>query len=146
MSNGTATEKDRAREQAKCQLESIREMVRNLRTADAARNKGAEDAEDSYEIARQEIEEDALSAEVREDWHTPGGDADQEYRLLLCTGGPAVQVVGDLNKYHEPETAKLQYQEKLQYQDLFTEWTDYPLDSDEEADVITYAQCFCFAG
>ena len=140
MRNGTATEKDGAREQAKCQLESIREMVRNLRTArltpDSARFLACT-------LSRYTV---CGAFEVREDWHAPGGDADQEYRLLLCTGGPAVQVVGDLNKYHEPETAKLQYQEKLQYQDLFTEWTDYPLDSDEEADVITYAQCFCFAG
>jgi hypothetical protein len=43
-----------------------------------------------------------------------------EYRILLCTGGPAVQITGNLSSYNEPAAAT------LQHQDWFLPWTDYP--------------------
>lgn len=92
--------------------------------------------------ARQRIEEDALSVEVRSDWYTPGnlaGMSPAEYRILLCTGGPAVQIVGQLSEHGEPETAT------LQHQDWFKPWTDWSGNSHEtEQTLIAYARCFYF--
>jgi hypothetical protein len=92
--------------------------------------------------ARREIEEDALSVEVRSGWYTPGGDSDpEEFRILLCTGGPAVQIRGELNEYKEPTRAY------MQCQDWFTPWTDVFGDGDKMIDsdvLLEYAQTFYF--
>ena len=131
----TTTDTDRAEGQAKAQLESIREMVAALEKADAS---GTEEERDE---ARQTIEEDALSVEVRSDWHEPGGDSDPgEYCILLCTGGPAVRIRGDLAAYSEPNTAE------LEYQDWFTPWERLPTDSADEEILLTYARSFYFGG
>lgn len=51
---------------------------------------------------RRAIEEDALSVQVRSGWHSPGEKLEAaEYEVLLCTGGPAVRIVGALNRYNE---------------------------------------------
>ena len=50
------------------------------------------------------------------------------------------RVAGTLDDSNQPDSAK------LQYQDWFTEWTDYPLTDAEEETVITYAQQFSFEG
>ncbi len=126
-------EKERARNQAKAQLESIREMVEALDKAEENDNYEAIDK------ARMEIEEDPLSVQVRSDWHSPGEKTEAtEYMILLCTGGPAVRIVGDLGEYDEPETAR------IEYQDWFTPWEDMPLTSKEEKDVLRYAQSFYY--
>jgi len=129
---------ERAEEQAKAQLECIRELVAALEEAEA--DIGDRTGEERDE-ARQAIEEDALSVEVRSDWHEIGGDSDpDEYCILLCTGGPAVRIVGRLNQYSEPESAR------LEYQDWFTEWQELILSSEDDATLLTYAQCFYFGG
>lgn len=94
------------------------------------------------EAARQAIEEDPLSVEVRSGWHTPGDPevGNEEYIILLCTGGPAVRIVGTLDQYNQPETAR------LEYQDWFTPWEEYHLDSEEEQIAVTYAQQFYYGG
>ena len=131
----TKEDTDRAETQAKAQLESIREMVTALKKADAG---GTENERDE---ARQTIEEDALSVEVRSDWHEPGGDSDPgEYRILLCTGGPAVRIIGELSAYNEPETAE------LEYQDWFTPWEPLMLEPSDEEILLTYARSFYFGG
>lgn len=88
------------------------------------------------------IHEDALSVEVRSGWHTPDaedGDAPEEYRILLCTGGPAAQIIGRLSGYGEPETAR------LQHQDWFTPWTDWAGNCGAVEDtLLAYARCFYF--
>lgn len=69
--------------------------------------------------ARQRIEEDALSVQVRSDWHNvgePGEDA--EFEILLTTGGPAVRIIGELNQ-GEPSRPR------LQVQDWGKCWTEY---------------------
>jgi len=123
--------RDRAKEQAKFQLKSVCEMVSRLKS---------EDSEIS-EIVREEIELDAISVEVRSSWHSPGqDDSDGEYRICLCTGGPAVQIVGELDSYNQP------YNATLQYQDWFTEWEDYDLAKEEEANLVRYCSVFYFGG
>lgn len=134
----SAQEKDTAKDQAAAQLESIREMVFNLRAADDDARENTNDG--AREGAEQRIHEDALSVEVRKDWHTVGSEDVEtgEYRILLCTGGPAVQIVGDLSKHKEPETAH------LQYQDWGTPWTNYGITSEDEEVLLDYARCFYF--
>ena len=114
-----------AREQAKAQLENIREMVKALQ------NEDNEDAEEA-------IREDPLEVSVRTGWHSPGDNAEpDEYCILLCTGGPAVQLTGNLS-HNEPEDVH------LEYQDWYKPWARYPLDRDEAADCLRYARQFFF--
>lgn len=94
---------------------------------------------ESEEDARQRIYEDALSVEVRSDWHTPGDDSgSKEFQILLCTGGPAVRIRGELDQHCEPCRAW------LEYQDWLTPWTErINREGDQEA-LLTYARCFYF--
>lgn len=66
---------------------------------------------ENYDDAERAVLENALSVEVRSGW-APVGEVfePEEYRIELCTGGPHVEIVGDLNIYGEPTTAQLFYQ------------------------------------
>jgi hypothetical protein len=120
-------------QQAKAQLKSVKDMVKALNEARESNNDNA------YEEALTRIQEDILSLEVRQDWHTIGQKAEAgEYRLLLCWGGPAVQIVGDLNEYNEPESAN------IQYQDWFTGWSNLNISQEEENILLDYARVFYF--
>lgn len=131
-------EQDYAKDQAAAQYESIQEMLAAA-TADYDRLEAlrAEDElneDDTAELAelevaagdctdqegaQQRIYEDPLEVQTRGDWHTPGGEAgpDTEFFILLCTGGPAVRIVGELDEHGGPEKAW------LEYQDWGTPWT-----------------------
>ena len=128
-------ENKHSEEQAKAQFDCIAEMVENLLNAD----------DNTKDDARQRINENALEVQVRADWHTPGSEEANkptEYTILLGTGGPAVHIIGDLNKYLEPETAT------IQHQDWFTPWEDYlptgssTLTDEQEDTLLIYARCF----
>jgi hypothetical protein len=109
---------------------------------------GIEPDQHMIDDARQAIEDDALSIEVRSEWHQPGSIDDPnrrpaEYRILLCTGGPAVQITGGLDDYCQPQTAR------MQVQDWFTPWTDFrpqvsPENFDSEPILLAYARVFWF--
>jgi hypothetical protein len=79
-----------------------------------------EDYHDTDEAA-QRIQEDALSVQVRDGWHTPMYDDGDpaEFEILLCTGGPAVRMRGTLDQYGQPDNPR------LEYQDWGTPWTEY---------------------
>lgn len=99
-----------------------------------------EDAGDctSREEAEERIQEDPLETQVRSDWHSPG-ETDikpSEFYILLCTGGPAVRIMGELDQYGQPDRAW------LEYQDWGTPWTQY-FDADG-ATLVQYAQQFYF--
>lgn len=135
MSNNN--EDNRAEEEAKAQLKSIIRMVKALT---AAEKKGNETAIDE---ARDDIYSDPLSIETRSGWRAPDrrDDADEEYRILLCTGGPAVQIAGDLDENGEPDSAQ------IEYQDWGTPWTPLrPLSQNEEKALFTYVACFGIGG
>lgn len=71
--------------------------------------------------AREAIEESPLSVEYRSGWVSVGVGTEfsaAEYCLLLCTGGPAVRIIGTLGRYSEPDTAR------IEYQDWGTPWTE----------------------
>jgi hypothetical protein len=95
-------------------------------------------------------------------WYAPGASTfpnsregedakPEEYRILLCTGGPACQIVGQLNEHCEPVTAI------MQVQDWFQPWTEFrPVADkaehardkfsgyDSEPILLAYARCFWF--
>jgi hypothetical protein len=128
-------EDDRGKSQAKAQLESIEEMIEVLGNS----------TDETREDAERRIQEDPLSVGVRWSWRAPGnlpqdGDNEypEEYQILLCTGGPAVQIVGILNEHCEPETVT------LEYQDWFTPWVEYRLDSEDEETLLAYARQFYY--
>ena len=156
-----ATDTEGAEAQAKAQLEGIMAMVARLEHAGSCDNPdcGLDDASiltgiglvgdkadneerEQYhdeDDAQQAINEDPLSVEIRSGWHVAGQESDGgEYKIVLCTGGPAVRIVGDLSCYNEPESAQ------LQYQDWFTPWMDCAMSDAEERAVLTYAQTFYF--
>ena len=58
------------------------------------------------------------------------------YKILLGTGGPAVQIVGELDEHGEPETAE------LQGQDWFTPW-ERTKEQDEDI-LLQFARFFYF--
>jgi len=97
---------------------------------------GFEWSEDS---ARERIQEDALSVEIRSGWYTPGSEPEpEEFAILLCTGGPAVRIRGELGRHNEPERAW------LEYQDWGTPWQEYHGDGCEHDTLLTYCRQFYF--
>jgi len=124
---------ERAHAQAMAHLEIIVELIQRLRAAQDAGDEAAEDA------AREEIEDLPLEVLVRSGWHRPGEamepyEPPEEYQILLCTGGPAVRIVGTLTRLGEPETAA------LEYADWGTPWTTYPVDAEEELALLEFAR------
>jgi len=99
------------------------------------------DDDDKNEEAKETIWNDPLNVEVRSGWYSPGseGPAVQptEFRILLCWGGPACRIIGDLDN-GQPEKPR------LEYQDWGTPWTEYSLTEEEEEALLVYCQQFYF--
>lgn len=107
--------------------EELRELM------DAAGNCSDEDE------ARETIQEDALEVSIRTGWYSPGDKPEaEEFKILLCTGGPAVRIVGELDQYNQPSRAW------LEYQDWFTPWIEYHGENVDAASLLTYSQQFYF--
>lgn len=131
-----------ARDQASSQLESIDEMLRVLAHAQTESHtnedcddnlyKDTENAHDE-DAALQAIQEDALEINTRTEFN-----GEKEYMILLCTGGPACRIIGDIDEHDQPSSAR------LEYQDWGTPWTDYPLTQDNEQTLIEYARHYYF--
>jgi hypothetical protein len=156
------TEDNNARDQARAQLESIKEMVAALhvdydmleelrelqRDSMAGHIAELEELERQangcadQEEAQQQIHEDPLSVQVRTGWMDPYDMKldPSEFEILLCTGGPAVRIIGDLDEHYQPENPR------IQYQDWGTPWTNYPMTNSEHKAVIEYCQQFYFGG
>jgi hypothetical protein len=121
---------DGGKDQAAAQYASIVAMVERLDKA----NEGHDDNE--QEEARDAIESDPLSVRVRSGWYAVGLTPEaMEYEILLCTGGPAVRIYGELSE-NQPDRAW------LEFQDWFTPWTRFH-DVDEDV-LLTYARQFYF--
>ena len=96
--------------QAAAQYAAIVQMLADL---DAAADSDDDDG------ARQRIADHPLHVLVRSDWTQPGDPLDAaEFQILLCTGGPAVRIVGELDR-GTPCSAR------LEYQTWNTEWVKY---------------------
>lgn len=88
------------------------------------------------EDAETRIQDDALSVEVRSDWQGVGETLEPtEFTILLTTGGPAVRIMGELDR-NEPSRAW------LEVQDWGTPWTRY-FDADQDV-LLAYSRCFYF--
>lgn len=106
--------------------------------ADLEEQAGDHDSEDD---AREAIQDDPLSVQVRSGWCSPGEEMDAEdFEILLTTGGPALRIVGELDQYKQPCRAW------LEYQDWFTPWTEYHGNGVSNDDLLTYCQQFYFGG
>jgi hypothetical protein len=93
----------------------------------------------NHDEAYEAIQEDPLSIEIRSGWNSVGDElSPEEFRILLCTGGPAVQIVGELDEYNQPSRAR------IEYCDWGTPWTELLLESCERDAVLTYCQQFYF--
>lgn len=135
-------ETDHAKDQARAQLESVHDMVHALEALEDDIYDNDQEEELKRERVNEMIEESPLEVSVRSDWYALGDEEDgikpAEYKILLCTGGPAVRIKGRLDGYQNPETAQ------LEYQDWGTPWTRYPLTEEDISALLTYAGCFYF--
>lgn len=67
---------------------------------------------DSQDDAETRIQEDPLSVEYRSDWVSPGEEmTPSEFRILLCTGGPHVEIVGEIDHTGEPCRCWINYRD-----------------------------------
>lgn len=150
------TKQDALKEVGRNALASLREMVaalecdydrlETLRAEEASEEDAIEIREleamagecESREDAEEAICEDPLSIEYRSGWTTDKSEMQaEEVKILLTTGGPAVQILVELDNNSEPHRAY------MQVQDWGTPWTDYYEDGID--DVLTaYVGCFCF--
>lgn len=88
--------------------------------------------------ARRRIQEDALSVEYRSAWQSPGEElTPSEFRIVLCTGGPHVEIVGDIDHHGEPCSPRILYKDWGTSGELF--------DFDHEA-VLTYCREYVLGG
>lgn len=89
----------------------------------------------SEDDARERILEDALSVEVRSDWESRASEfTASEFRIVLCTGGPHVELVGDLDR-------GTPYRVRVLYRDWGTRGELFDFDRDA---VLRYCQQFYF--
>lgn len=92
----------------------------------------AGDCED-YEDAMRRIYEDPLSVDFRSGWSSDPNDLQpEEFQILLCTGGPAVRLMGELGFDGGVSCVW------MEFQDWGTPWTQF-FDVDTDA-LTTYAQ------
>lgn len=133
-------------EEARAQMDSIAEMVRALDEWDEECGEElrelSEDAGDceSHDEALERIQDDPLSVEVRSGWTNAGETMQpEEFRIVLCTGGPHVEIRGDLDGYNQPCRAYLHYED-------WGESGDYFGDNLNTDALLEYAKQFYFAG
>ena len=155
----TTQDNNRAKEQAEAQLSSIRDMLAaaslDWEELEELRDQYAEAVENCEEIpdelrdtleeleeqageyaSREEAEEaiynDPLSIQYRSGWADSADEMrPEEFSILLCTGGPAVRIVGEFDWNGQP------YNARFEYQDWGTPWT---MLFDGQSDALEYAQ------
>lgn len=103
-------------------LEKVNELHRAWREAEGELEDNPKPFNDinSRDEAIDRLLEDALEVCYRSDWATYGDTLEpSEFYILLCTGGPAVRIRGDLDEVGYPTRAY------MEYQDWGTPWTHY---------------------
>jgi hypothetical protein len=90
----------------------------------------------SREDAEQRIQEDPLSLQFRSGWSSSREEMEpEEFKLLLGTGGPAVRIIGEINRGEATNPT-------LQVQDWWQPWTDYRTAGADDEALETYCRCF----
>jgi len=131
MNTATVTKPDSAQECASAYLAEIDRLYRLFHRCDERGHDAW--AGDIYD----RLTEMPLSIRVRVGWQVIGErPIDCEYEILLCTGGPAVRITGDLCSFGLPETAT------LECQDWGTPWTRAR--DQDELTLLTFARMFYF--
>lgn len=130
-----------AKNQAKAQVESIVELIQYLDWDWDGLTEDEIPADPEYksrEDVEQAIQDKPLSVEVRESWHAVGEKVDPvEFRILLCWGGPHVEIRGEVGLHGDPENVKV----------FCADWGssgEYILSEDEEQAVTEFCQQFYF--
>ena len=109
----TTTATNHAAANAAAWCETILDQLARLKVA-------CRDSDETYDVIREEIQQSALSLQVRSDWEELGTDLEPgELCILLSTGGPALRIVGDLGRFNCPKDCR------MEYQDWGTPWTEY---------------------
>lgn len=86
----------------------------------------------SREEALQAMLENPLDIQFRSGWASSAEDMQpEEFYILLCTGGPAVRIIGEFEYNGQP------YRAWFEYQDWGTPWT---MLFDGQSDALEYAQ------
>ena len=96
---------------------------------------------DSQDELRESVLNSALSVEFRSGWYSSLDDEliPEEFKILLSWGGPALQIIGELDNYGPVNP-------KLQYQDWGTPWTDFEITEDQQDALNWFCNCFYFGG
>ena len=129
---------DPATERALQEWDAVNAEELHSLAADASCGESAEYACKSQEDARERILEDALDINLSGTWQ-PGATPEADgFTILLCTGGPAVRIKGELDEHNQPDRAW------LEYQDWGTPWTEYHGENADMATLLTYCQQFYF--
>ena len=83
--------------------------------------------------------EHPLHIQVRSDWADCGEELEPaEFNILLCTGGPAVRIIGDIDKGWPTRC-------RLEHQDWGTPWTQvFNLSDEQRAAIQWYCEQFYF--
>ena len=133
-----------AQSQARAQYDSLAEMMSALdvdfdRLADLRDSANPDEAKEleelkskageyeSTEDVERAIDEKPLSIEIRSDWCSPGAEMTPgEYRIVLCTGGPHVEIVGELAHDGSPHNARI----------LFSDWGESGEFFDFDRDIV----------
>jgi len=126
-------------QEARAHLDAILELVTAIECARANGYSTFDGEEMSLDELEQRAQEWPLSVLVRSGWISPGGEMKaSEYEVLLCTGGPAVRIRGDLSGHFEPETVR------LECQDWFIAWERISTDFGEAEALLRFVELFYF--
>lgn len=86
----------------------------------------------SQEEALQAMLENPLDISFRSGWtSSPEDMTPEEFQILLCTGGPAVRIIGELDFHGQP------YRAWIEFQDWGTPWT---MLFDGQSEALEYAE------
>ena len=90
---------------------------------------------------RESILNSPLSVQFRSGWHSSVDDdiVPEEFKILLCWGGPALRIIGELDEYSPVNP-------KLQHQDWGTPWTDFEITEDQQKALNWFCNCFYLGG
>ena len=95
---------------------------------------------DAQDQLRESILNSALSVQFRSGWENFKEDFEPtEFKILLSWGGPALQIIGELDNYGPVNP-------KLQFQDWGTPWTDLKITEDQQKALNWFCNCFYFGG
>ena|SRR5690606_20552527 len=132
-----------AKNQAKAQVNSIVELIQYLDWdwGGLAYDEIPEDCEYSCrEEVEQAIQETPISVEVRSGWTSSFHSFEaEEFRIVLCTGGPHVEIQGDIGLHGEPRDVKVIYAD-------WAEKGEYSLSVEEREAVTEFCEQFYFGG